>query len=289
MGFAYLIAMQLGLGLVVYDVLYAVAAVVFYGGALVVGREAAVALAAVGLAGRWLWPLALLGGAAAGLVALVVAVGVATACLPRLRPGRYPLMRGAVFYGWLFRSLLRRLLMVPGLRAVLFSSNVMRFLTLRALGARVAFSASFSSDVDLLDPALLTVGAGAVVGARSLVSGHYIEGGRLILGRVVIGEGALVAAEVLIAPEVSIGARAKVLTRAALSRGVAVGEGATVGGDAVLDGFARVGARAQIGTRAYLGPRRRVADGARVAAASTEASDAGPAEAAVAAAEAASE
>lgn len=257
--------MQLGLGLVVYDVLYAVAAVLFYGGALVAGREAAVALGALGL-GRFGWPLALLGGVVTGLVALVVAIGVATACLPRLKPGRYPLMRGGVFYGWLLRSLLRRLVMVPGLRAVLFSSNVLRFLTLRALGAKVAFSASFSSDVDLLDPALLTVGAGAVVGARSLVSGHYIEGGRLILGRVEIGESALIAAEVLIAPEVSIGARAKVLTRAALSRGVIVGEGATVGGDAVLDGFVRVGARAQIGTRAYLPLRRRVPDGARVGA-----------------------
>jgi carbonic anhydrase/acetyltransferase-like protein (isoleucine patch superfamily) len=262
--------MGLGLGLLVYDVLYAVAIVVFWGGALVVGREAGAAIA--GVVPPWAWPVALIGGALAGLVALVVSVGVASACLPRLKPGRYPMMRGAVFYGWLFRSLLRRLVMVPGLRAVLFSSNVLRFLTLRALGAKVAFSASFSSDVDLLDPALLTVGAGAVVGARSMVSGHYIEGGRLILGRVEIGEGALVAAEVLIAPEVSIGARAKVLTRAALSRGVVVGEGATVGGDAVLDGFARVGARAQIGTRAYVGMRRRVAEGARVTAGSNDAS-----------------
>jgi hypothetical protein len=59
------------------------------------------------------------------------------------------------------------------------SSNVLRFFAWRALGARIAFSASFSSDVDLLDPALASVGPGAVVGARCLLAGHYIKGGQL--------------------------------------------------------------------------------------------------------------
>jgi acetyltransferase-like isoleucine patch superfamily enzyme len=234
----------MGPGLALYDAIYLTVATVLYGIALIAGAEA------FSLLSRWLpWPFAVVPAVAVGLLALIAQVGVVSALLPRLRPGRYPLMKGKVFFGWLFRSLLRRVLFVPGVKWVVMSSNVLRFLALRAMGARVAFTANMSADVDLLDPALLEVGPGATIGARSFLSGHWVEGGKLVLGEIRIGARSLVAAEVMIAPGVVVGERAVVKARASLGPEVQVGERADIGATALL--VARVviepGARVEAG------------------------------------------
>src|SRR5262249_8063269 len=149
-------------GFIFFDVCYVVLSALAYGGALWATRALAAALTPF-TPSLVAWTVALIGG----LLALIAEVGLASALCPRLRPGRYPLMRGAVFYGWIFRSLLRRILLPPGLRHVLFTSHTLRWLTLRALGARVAFAANFAPDVDLTEPSLLEVGPGAIVGMRA--------------------------------------------------------------------------------------------------------------------------
>ena len=138
-------------GLVVYDLLYFTLAALLYGGA---GYGAVrIAHALPGWPPILAWPIAVLGG----LLALIAQVGLLSALCPRLKPGRYAMMKGPVFWGWIFRSLLRRVLLLPTLKWILFSSNVLRFLSLRAMGARVAFTTSISADVDLLDPSLTRV------------------------------------------------------------------------------------------------------------------------------------
>src|SRR3954451_23686113 len=112
----------MAIGLVVYDLLYMILCSGLYGGALWVGGQAFAAGSA-----HVPWPLALIAAALSSLVTLVAAVGVLTALVPRLKPGRYTLMKGTVFYAWILRSMLRRVLFVPGLKFVLFSSNVLRF------------------------------------------------------------------------------------------------------------------------------------------------------------------
>jgi carbonic anhydrase/acetyltransferase-like protein (isoleucine patch superfamily) len=248
------------LGLLVYDLLYMILCFALYGAALIVGGRAGLEAA------RFVpWALALMGGATVALLALIAEVALLTALLPRLRSGRHAMMKG-MFLVWILRSMLRRVLFLPGLKFVIFSSNLLRFFALRALGARVAFTANVSTDADLLDPSLLRLGAGATVGARCLLSGHYVEGGELILGEIVISRGALLAAEVLVGPSVTVGERAFVKARAALSMGVTVGDGADVGGEAGLDRNARVGARSRVGSRGYVGPRAELPDGGEVAA-----------------------
>lgn len=248
----------MGLGLLVYDLIYMILCFVLYGAALIVGGRAAMELV------RWVpWALAFLVGCTVAVMALIAEVGILTALLPRLKPGRHVMMKG-MFLVWILRSLLRRVLFLPGVKFVLFSSNLLRFFALRALGARVAFTANVSTDADLLDPSLLRLGPGATVGARCLLSGHYVEGGKLILGEITIGDKALLAAEVLVGPSVKIGAGATVKARAALSMGVSIGDGADVGGEAVLDNYAQLAARSRVGVRGYVGPRARLAEGAEV-------------------------
>jgi acetyltransferase-like isoleucine patch superfamily enzyme len=248
-------------GLIVYDLLYMILSFGLYGGALVLGGRIGLELAP-----RVPWPLALMAGAVVAIFSLIFEVALLSFCLPRLKPGRYTLMKGTVFYAWILRSLLRRILFLPGLKFVIFSSNILRFCALRGLGARISFTTNVSNDADLLDPALIELGPGATVGARCLLSGHYIENGKLVLGRVKVGEKSLLAVDVLLGPEVTIGARVMVKGRAAISVGVTVGDDAVIGGDVGLDVRCVVGAAAQIGNRAYVAPRAEVAPGARLAA-----------------------
>ena len=248
----------MGFGLVVYDVLYLTLAALLYGGAIAVGLRAQ-ALLSRGAP----FPVACALAVLVGIVALIAAVGVLSALCPRLAPGRYKLMRGSVFWGWMLRSMLRRILWLPGLRWILFSSNVLRFLTLRALGARTAFTASFSADAELLDPSLLEVGPGAIVGARCIVAGHWVQDGELVLDRVVIGARAMLAGEVIVGPGCVIGERALIKVGAALGVAVQVGERAEVGARANVDSGSRLGARCHIGSAAYVPAKSVVPDDAQ--------------------------
>jgi hypothetical protein len=248
-----------GPALVFYDLLFVVLATALYGGALTAGARVFDALSA-----RVPWPFAVFPAAFAGLAVLIAEVSLLSALCPRLRPGRYPMMKGPVFFGWIARSLLRRILFLPGLRFVLFSSNVLRFFALRGLGAKVAFSTNMSVDVDLLDPSLFVAGPRATIGARCLVSGHYIDKGELILGEVRVGAGSLLAAEVICAPGVVVGEGVMVKGRASLSVGARVDDGASIGGEVVIDANAHVGAGARIDTCAHVKPRVRIPPGERV-------------------------
>lgn len=234
-------------GLLVYDLLFVAVASALYGGAAALAAEVHRRLSPV--IG---WSFALFPSFLVGLTALVVAVGVLSALCPRPRPGTHAMMKSASFWGWLLRSLLRRVLFAPGLRWFLFSSNVLRFLALRALGARVAFTANMSTDVDLLDPWLLEVEPGATIGARSLLSGHFVEGGKLVLGEIKVERGALLAAEVLVGPDVVVGAGAVVKSRTALAVGVRVGARATVGGACNVERDVVIGERARIANALYV-------------------------------------
>lgn len=248
----------MGAGLLVYDVLFLTLAALVYGGsAWAAARTFRVASLHLP------WELCLVPSSLAFTLAVIAQVGLLSALCPRLVPGRYPMMKSPVFWGWLFRSMLRRLLLLPGLKWLVMTSNVLRFFALRALGADVAFSASMSSDVDVLDPQLLRVSKGAMLGARSILTGHYVEQGTLVLGAISVGEGALLAADVMCGPEVTIGAGARIGARTSLSVGVVVGEDARVAADVFLDMGAKVGKGARVSTRAFLPRGADVADGAR--------------------------
>ncbi len=242
--------------LVVFDLFFVLLATLLYGGAILAGARVYSALAS-----HVPWPLAVVPSIYAALLVLVAEVSLCSALCPRLREGRFRMMKDMVFFSWSFRMLLRRAVSVPGVKFLLFSSNVLRFFVLRGLGARVAFSTNMSSDVDILDPALLTVGAGATLGAHTLITGHYFERGTLVLGEVHVGEGALLAFEVACAPGVRVGPGATIKSRASLSVNVVVGDGAVVGGGAALDSGVLIGARARVANAAVVLKGTEVADG----------------------------
>ncbi len=242
----------MAVGLLVYDVIFLTLAALLYGGA------ASAAFCAhyffvekVGLP----VPFALFPDFLVALFVLIVEVAFLTALCPRLKPGKYPMMKGAVFYGWLLRSALRRIMFVPGLKWFLFASNTLRFLTLRGLGAKVSFSANMSADAELLDPSLVIVGPGAVIGARCLVSGHFVEDGKLVLGTIEIGKGSLLAADVICGPNVVVGEKVMVKAQAAIGLGTRIGDRASIGARAYLESNVTVEPGAVVANAELVKPR----------------------------------
>lgn len=197
-----------------------------------------------------LWsPLAIVSMVLLWILTLIMLVGILHRLLPRVRPGRYELMRSPMFYFWIVRFILYRALFAPGLKGLIFQFNTLRFLALRALGARVSFGASMSSDVTLLDPWLMVIESGVTIGAGCMISGHTIDRGKLLLGEVRVGEGSLLAARVMVAPGVSVGKRARVLVGVIIGHEAKVGDGAVIGATTSLE----VGSSVEAGVRLATG------------------------------------
>lgn len=228
----------MAVALLASDLLVLVLATALYGGSAYVASRVAALLPSVWLAA----PIAAL----VFYLTLTFFVALLHLPLPRLRPGRYEMMKGATFWSWMVRSILRRLLLPGPIKPLVFTFSSLRFLALRALGARVAFASNMSTDVDLLDPALLVVERGATIGARCLVSGHYVDAGKLVLGISHVGEGALLAAEVMVGPMCSIGKKARLLATVKLGPGGECGERAVLEPGVRCEGFNVIAAGARV-------------------------------------------
>tara|TARA_B100000609_G_scaffold128933_2_gene102718 strand:- start:3035 stop:3586 length:552 start_codon:yes stop_codon:yes gene_type:complete len=162
------------------------------------------------------------------------------------------MLKHPMFFIWVVRFILQRALFPPVLEVLLFQFNVLRFLSLRALGAKVSFGASMSSDVTVLDPWLLEVEDGATMGTGCLVSGHFVDRGQLILGTVKIGAGTLLAARVVVAPGTTIGKNVRVLAGAMIGTDVTIEDDVIVGADARIETHSVIEQGVTIGASTFL-------------------------------------
>lgn len=185
------------------------------------------------------------------LVTLLLLVFVLHRVFPKPAPGRHKMMKGAAFWGWTLNFLLKRVVYFPPLRAVLYSSNILRFLSLRALGCDIAFTASMSIDADVMDPSLTIIGPGATLGTRTLVASHYFEGNELTLAPVTIGKDVLLGADTTIGPGCTIREGARVLGRTTLSVFCNIGERARIQPGCYLDSKVTIEPDENVPARSY--------------------------------------
>lgn len=198
------------------------------------------------------FPLRLALGLIAAILAWIAACAFVLLLLPRPRPGKHRLMRGTSFYLWALGFIVRRWIELPPLGLLWRQSGLLRFLVLRASGAKVAFTAQMSSDATVLDPPLLTMGPGAMLGSQSTVAGHFIVGDRLLLAPVVISAGAQIALDVIIGPGTTVGQRAIIEARTVIGPECVIGDGAHVAGGVGMARGVIVGARARIAPASIL-------------------------------------
>ncbi len=208
-----------------------------------------------------------------GAIAIALAVTVALltwigACavilflLPKPSPGTYRMLQGGAFYAWAFGFIARRWLDLPPMGLIYRQSALLRFLVLRAAGARVAFDAQISSDAVLLDPGLLVMESGALLGSQATVAGHFIVGDRLVLAPVVIHAGAQIAIDVIIGPGVTIGKNAVIEGRASIGPNTTIGDDAQLGAQVLTGRAVVIGNGARVPMASVVPAKTQLAAGA---------------------------
>lgn len=230
-------------------------------GGLLVAACAAGLAAHHALAGALPAPLALALALAAAGLAWIFIVAAVTALVPRPRAGRYKLMGHPVFFAWTLTFLLRRFIDIPPLSTIIFHSNLLRFVVMRLLGARVHFTTSMSSDVLLLDPALFRAGPGCVLGSQAIFAGHLVLEGRLLLAPIALGSRVEIGGRSIIGPGATIGDDVRIGISVSLGPNVTVGDGASIGAFALVDQSVRVGRGARVMGNCYVPPGTEIADG----------------------------
>jgi len=152
--------------------------------------------------------------------------------VPAVPEGKFAAPGSPGFWLWTWHFSLRRLIAVQPLYTVIHWSAILRWLAYRALGMRLAFASSMSSDVIILDPGLLEMGSRSVLGARTLVGCHYMnkypDGDKLITARTRLGVNVNIGVDCVISPGVEVGDNTTVGTQSMLSPFVKVGKNVTI-------------------------------------------------------------
>lgn len=230
--------------LVVYDVVSLVLATVC------VGAPAVATLAAM----RWVstiapWWVVALGiplWAGLFLVAMAAAFFVVRLVLPRLTPGRFPRPHRA-WTLWAVHFILRRLWAQPPWSGLVMGQPLLRFLTLRALGARVAYDIFTALDTQFTDPQLLVIERGAMVAGGCVLGGHFVENDVLLLGVVHVGEGAQLLGGCKVGPGVTIGLGATLGPDCRIAPEVSIGRETHLGAGCQVSAGVKIGADVVIG------------------------------------------
>ena len=235
------------IGLIVFDLLSLILISCLWGTSIFLGFS----LFQTYFSSVW-FPVGFISSVLFGIMGLILMVGLVHRLLPKLHPGRYKVMKSPMFFFWIFRLILKRALFAPVLKEILFQFTTLRFLALRALGAKIAFSSSMSSDVDILDPWFLEVGPGSTIGSGCFLSGHFMDKDDFILDRIQIGSGSLLAARVIVGPATRIDDHCRILFGVNIGVHVHVEDRVTIGACSDIEGYATIASGVRMGTRTFL-------------------------------------
>lgn len=206
----------------------------------------------------------------AALVAYVLTLGGLRRLVPKPPPGDHRVRAGGPYLVLAVSRALAEVAHLGPLRDPLRLLHLGRVLHLELLGARVAWDVGLPFDLEVRDPALLSIGRGSVLEPGVVIEISTLRAGRAHVAPVSIGERCVIGAQVTLLPGVSIAHGVRVEPGALLADDVRVGVSAVIGPGARLARGVSVGAHASIGAGAVLaegvtvGERSRVAAGAFV-------------------------
>lgn len=161
---------------------------------------------------RWSWDRA--GFLLWALLAPAVLVGsflgacwLIRLCIPRMKPGTYPMGMSRDFLAWYMALCLGHAVRIAGLQPFFFTFYLTKYLYWRAMGARIAYGVNSSLFVMLADYPLLRIGKGCTMGANVMVIGHMFLGDKVMLGTVDIGDNVLLGVGAFVGPWTTIGSK----------------------------------------------------------------------------------
>ena len=125
--------------------------------------------------------------------------------LPRLHPGAYRIGFNGGTLAWYCHLALNRSLKVSGLRYLVNSLYLTKFLVHRALGAKIAWNVSTPMESTFVDLPLIEIGSGTFFGENAHIVCHFLRGDLLWLRRVKIGKNVFIGMNCTIGPGTQIG------------------------------------------------------------------------------------
>lgn len=125
--------------------------------------------------------------------------------LPKLKEGLYDIKKDKMVVFWYLHMCLNRSGKAIGLSPMLRSSNLLKYLHMKALGAKIAYTSNYSLDLEIADPSLTRIDANTVLGGQCYIGSHVVIDGKLGLGRVHIKESAFVGFGCVIGQGTTIG------------------------------------------------------------------------------------
>ncbi len=177
------------------------------------------------------------------MLALIFCVAAFNFILPNMKSGHYTAPASGMFYLWTLYLTLNRVLFFDPIQNLMLYSPLLRFLALRALGAKMAYGSSVSARVALTDVPFIEVGEDCIIGANSLLTGHYLNKGNLFLGHIKIGN------------RVNVGGYCR------MGPGVTIGDDTWIGADCQIAPMVTVGKNCTLEPGSVLPPGTQLADG----------------------------
>lgn len=200
----------------------------------------------------------------AALAGELVALTLIRGLLPRPKVGWFRTTFNAAYVRFLMSASFNQVAWHPLVRGPFWFLHSTRVLYLKALGARVAWTASFHEALVVRDPSLVRIGAGAQLEPGVTLEAALHGAGRVRVGEVMVGPGCLLGAHTLLMPGATLGHEARIEPATVLGEDARVGVGSTIGEGARLERGVDVGSYATVGTGAILGQGVRLGDRARV-------------------------
>lgn len=125
--------------------------------------------------------------------------------IPIPKAGRHKVGLNKSCVGWFLYMALGRAVKISGIRPMLHSFYITRFLLYRALGVKMGYGANTSIEFVLVDLPLITIGKNCVIGEAVHISCHYFLEKNLILRPITIGDNVFIGGQCVVGPGSQIG------------------------------------------------------------------------------------
>jgi|GEM_PF-4876970 len=189
------------------------------------------------------------------LLTLILTIGgVKTLLIPELKEGTHLYPDSKPVYIWFCNKGFSEILLIP-FSKIIFSNDVLKYLSLRLLGAKIPYSNGISTPY-ITDFDLLNVGERTTIGAFTKVYPHIQVGkDKLVLGSIQVGEDSLIAGNcsvmygTKIENRVFVGYNTKILLNTHIDNDTRIDWNCSLGKNCYIGKNVKIGSHCILGSR----------------------------------------
>ena len=139
------------------------------------------------------------------LLSYLIIIFVFRLLIPKLKPGVFSAGFNKGMVTWSLHLSLRRSQELSGLKPIIFSFYLTKFLFWRALGAHIDYRVTTSLNISIVDLPLITIGKGSTISEGTHIAAHSFVGDKLFLAPVVLGENVFLGMNCVLGAKTNIG------------------------------------------------------------------------------------